>query len=177
MNKKGYFFTLDAMLSLGILVLGSLILFASYTKEPSKAQTANIANDVSEFFEAKIKDINNPYCGIGSELWRQGYITNEDNSLMQQIGEFYYNYNQGGDAQLLTIAEKCVINVTADLIPPQYKLEFWIDNILLHPSFPTQQHIYSKGNTTILLPSKNIAYGILDNDLFGPYEAEVLVWQ
>ena len=137
-----------------------------------------LSNDVSDFLATiKIKELNNPYCGIGGELWQQGYITNEDNSILQQIGEFYYRYKKTNDAQFLTIAEKCIINVTADLIPPQYKLEFWIDNILLHPSSPTQQHIYSKGNTSILLPSKNIAYGILDNELFGPYEVEVLVWQ
>ena len=178
MNKKSYFFTLDAMLSLGVLVLGSFLIFTSFTKVPSKEQTAGLANDVSAFFSTtKIEDLDNPYCGIGGELWQQGYITNEDNSLLQQIGEFYHRYKKTNDAQLLTIAEKCVINVTNELIPLQYKFEFWIDNVLLHPSSPTQQHIYSKGNTTILLPSKNIAYGILDNDLFGPYEAEVLVWQ
>ncbi len=49
MNKKSYFFTLDAMLSVGILVLGSFLIFTSYTKTPSSVQVATLAEDVMDF--------------------------------------------------------------------------------------------------------------------------------
>lgn len=178
MNKKSYFFTLDAMLSVGILVLGSFLIFTSYTKVPSKVQVAILSEDIMDFLSTtKIEELNNPYAGIGGELWSQGYIKNKDNTLLQQIGEFYYKYRITDDEEFLTIAEKFIINITNELIPPQFKSEFLIDDVLLHPSDPTQQHIYSKGNTSILLPSRKLTYGILNDDLFGPYEIEVLVWQ
>ena len=165
MHKKGYFFTLDAMLSLGVLVLGSFLLLSSFTNVPSRTQTSIFAEDVSKFLSTtKIEELNNPYAGIGGELWNQGYITNQGNTLLQQIGEFYYKNE-------LIIAEKFILNATDSLIPAQFKLEFWIDNVRIYPSSPTKQHIYSKGNTSILLPSKKITYGILNEsaDMFGPY--------
>jgi len=173
MKKKAYFFTLDAMMSLGILVLGSFLLFASFTNIPSRVQTEILGRDVLDFMAVtKIEELNNPYAGIGGELWNQGYITNQGNTLLQQIGEFYFKNE-------LTIAENFVINITDNLIPSQFRFEFWIDDFLLYPSSPSQQHIYSKGNTSLLLPSKKITYGILNEsaDLFGPYEVEVLVWR
>ena len=36
----------------------------------------------------KLKDLNNVYAGVGGELWNEGIITDADNSLLQQIGEF-----------------------------------------------------------------------------------------
>ena len=178
MNKKSYFFTLDAMLSLGILILGSFLIFTSYTKVPSKAQTGILAEDVMDLFATtKIKDLNNPYGGVGGDLWKRGYITNSDNSLLQQIGEFYYEYEKTNNEAFKNTAENFIVSVIKEIVPLQYNFEFWIEDTRLYPSSPTQQHINSKEKTKILLPSKAITYGILDNELFGPYEIEVLIWE
>jgi hypothetical protein len=173
MTKKGYFFTLDAMLSLGILVLGSLLLLASFTSVPSTTQTSVLADSVMDFLTlTKIKEFNNPHGGIGGVLWNQGKITNEDNTLLQQIGEFYYKNE-------LVIAEEFILNSTENLIPGQFSFEFWIDDLLLYPSSPSQTHLDSKATTKILLPTKKITYGILNEsaDFFGPYDVEVLLWE
>jgi len=173
MNRKSYFFTLDAMMSLGILILGFTLIFSSYTNIPSNLQTSISSKDLLNFLDGtEIEELNNPYAGIGGTLWQQGYINTKDNSLLQQIGEFYFSNN-------IIIAERFIANVTENLIPKQFKFEFWIDGNLLYPSSPTQQHIYSKNSTNILLTSRKITYGIINDTaiLFGPYEAEVLVWQ
>ena len=65
-------------------------------------------------------------------------------------------------------------------MPPQYLSEFWVNDTLLYPQNPTQEHIDLKNASGILIPSKKIVYGILNQetgDLFGPYVTEVLVWQ
>jgi hypothetical protein len=52
-----------------------------------------------------------------------------------------------------------------------------MDDQLLYPE--TEQTV-SKSKTKVLIPSKKIAYGIMNQetgDMFGPYNAEVLVWQ
>jgi hypothetical protein len=55
---------------------------------------------------------------------------------------------------------------------------------LLYPIYATPQgqkdHLDAKDAADVLIPSKKIGYGILDEqtgDMFGPYTAEVLVWQ
>ena len=65
-------------------------------------------------------------------------------------------------------------------ITQKFKFEFWIDNTLIYPPLPlSQEHTDSKAKTKILLPSKRLTYGILNEsaDLFGPYEVEVLLWE
>ena len=171
--KKGYFFTLDAMISMGILVLGSMLIFSAYTRLPSQTQASELAQGTMEFLSStKIKDLNNEYVGIGGILWNAGNITNGDNTLLQQMGQFYYEGNTGNARVFLQ-------NVTAPLIPGQFRLEFWIDSRMVYPKEADRQHNASKNSTTILIPSKKIVYGTIGEsaELFGPYEAEALVWQ
>lgn len=174
MNKKrGYFFTLDAMLSIGVLVIGIFLILTYTSKIPSKTQTSLLSEDILDFLsKTKIKDLNSKYAGIGGELWNNGEITNSDNTLLQQIGEFYY-YGR------LETAEKFLLNVSTPVVPFQYKLEFWIDGNLVHPLEPSPEHLSSKSKTKILLPSRTIVYGALNKtaDLFGPYKVEVFVWE
>ena len=82
-----------------------------------------------------------------------------------------------GDEEFKNTAENFIVSVIKEIVPLQYNFEFWIEDTRLYPSSPTQQHINSKEKTKILLPSKAITYGILDNELFGPYEIEVLIWE
>lgn len=173
MNKRGYFFVLDAFLALGILVIGVSIVLSYYTITPEKEQTTNIAEDFLGFFaNTEIEDFNNPYFGSSGTLVQQGYIKDTKKNLLQQLGEFYFNND-------LDKAENLITNVTVDLIPFQYKYEFLIDNVRLHPKNPSQQFNLSKANTKVLFPAKKLSFGTINNtlELFGPYEVEVLVWK
>jgi hypothetical protein len=99
-------------------------------------------------------------------------ITNAENTLLQQIAEFYADDN-------LDIAEKFIVNLTVNSFPQQYIFEFRLNKELIYPKDPTEEHLDSKSSTRILIPSKKIVYGINQEtgDMFGPYNAEVLVWQ
>ena len=173
MDKKGYFFILDAFLALGILVMGVFLLLSSYTRTPEKEQTANIAEDLLDFFaNTKIEDFNNLYFGASGTLVQQGFIKDAQKTLLQQLGEFYVNND-------LDRAENLITNVTQDLIPFQYKYEFLIDKTRIHPKNPSQQFLISKENAKVLFPSKKLSFGTINEtlDLFGPYKVEVLVWR
>lgn len=173
-NKRGYFFLIDSILALGVLVIGGFLIFSSYVKVPAKEDAAALAESLMDFFSnTKIKDVNNAYAGVGGELWQQGIITNEENTLLQQIGVFYASNNLG-------TAGKLIANITKNSVPQQYLFEFHIDNALLYPQNASQIHLQSKNATRVLIPSKKIVHGFLNEetgDLFGPYEAKVLVWQ
>jgi hypothetical protein len=128
-----------------------------------------------DFFATnKIGDINNEYAGVGGELWQDGDITNADNTLLQQVAEFY---KEGKD----DIAKDFIGELTRNTLPPEYQFEFWMEGQLLYPKPPlSSEHSKSKSATKVLIPSKKIVYGFSDietGDMFGPYSVEVLVWQ
>ena len=183
--KKGYFFVLDAMLGLIILVVGVFLISSSYVNAPQPTQIVLLSDDLINFLSnTKIRDINNPYAGIGGELWKSGEITESDNSLLQQIGEFYEKYRLAPDIptqnKYLDITEKFIINVSEGSVPSQFTYELLINNFMLYPKVPSSDHIASRKSTKLLLTSKKITFGVIDKDsgaIWGPYKAEVFVWE
>lgn len=174
LKKRGYFFVLDAMLALSILVIGVFLVTSSYVKVPQPTQVVLLSDDLLTFLSnTKIKDLNNPYAGIGSELWNKGSITDADNSLLQQTGEFYATNN-------LDTAEKFIQNVSKGIVPPQFSYEVWMDGVILYPKTPTAEHIKSRNGTELLTTSKKLTFGIINKttgNVWGPYKAEVFLWE
>ena len=173
-NKRGYFFIIDSILALGVLSIGAFLVFTSYVEITPKDKVTILSEDIMDFFaNNRIKDVNNEYAGIGGELWNSGSITNADNSLLQQVAEFYTKSN-------FDTAEQFIENFTINLMPSQFSFELWLDDTLMYPQDPSPEHIKSKNAAKILIPSKKIVHGILNKEtgeLFGPYKTEVLVWQ
>ena len=174
LKKRGFFFVLDAAMGLFILIIGAFLIGTLYAQVPKTTQVGLLSNDLLNFLSTKkIQDLNNPYAGIGGELWAQGLIKDPDSSLLQQIGEFYATNK-------IDIAEKFIQNVSAPVIPSQFRYEIWMDNRLLYPRNPSPQHISSKAGTELLLTSKKITFGLINRttgQLWGPYKAEVFVWE
>ena len=80
-KKRGYFFTLDAVLGLFIIVIGVFLVTSSYVSVPQPAQVGLLSDDLLNFLSnTKIKNLNNQYAGIGGDLWSQRIITDADNS-------------------------------------------------------------------------------------------------
>jgi hypothetical protein len=173
-KKRGYFFVLDAVLGLFVLIIGVFIVTSSYVSVPPPTQVRLLSDDLLNFLsQTKIKNMNDPYAGIGGQLWNQGEITDGDNTLLQQIGEFYY-------LNKLDTAEQFIQSVSEDVMPAQFRYEAWVDSTLIYPKTPTPEHIASKSSTELLLTSKTITFGIVNktsDNLWGPYKAEVFVWE
>ena len=173
-GKRGFFFILDAILGIGILVIGVLFLTSSYIQSPQLSQVEFLSDDLLSFLSGtKIKDLNNPYAGIGGELWRNGTISDPESSIMQQAGIFYRKND-------LATAEKFIQNTTIEIVPSQFRYELWIDDVLIYPKNPSLEHRLSKNNTNLILTSKKIIFGFINQstgDAWGPYEAEVYLWQ
>jgi len=173
-KKRGYFFILDAVLGLSILVIGVILITSSYVNVPQPAQVGLLSDDLLDFLSnTKVKELNNPYAGIGGQLWNQGVIKDADNSLLQQIAEFYATNK-------IDTAEKFIQNVSIGVVPQQFRYELWVDGTILYPKTPTLEHIKSRNITNVLLTSKKITFGILDKatgNIWGPYKAEVFVWE
>ena len=186
-NRRGYFFIIDSIIALGVLATGTFLIFTFYVNIPSKEAVTILSDDLMDFFaNNKIKDINNPYAGLGGTLWEtegqtgglcEGEVltVNAENTLLQQIAKFYEK--SASDDCYLDLARKFIDELTKNTLPQEYTFEFWMNDELLYPD---TEYTDSKNTANLLIPSKKIAYGILDKetgDMFGPYNAEVLVWQ
>ena len=173
-KKRGYFFILDAVLALIVLVVGVFLITSSYVSVPQPVQVEILSDDLLGFLSnTKIRELNNPYAGIGGVLWNQGLITAADNSLLQQIGELY-------SANKPDIAEKFIANVSAGIVPSQFRYEVWMNNAILYPRVPAIEHANSRNSTGLLLTSKKLTFGIMNkttSNIWGPYKAEVFVWE
>ena len=165
---------LDAALGMILIVIGVVLITSSYANVPKPTQIGLLSDDLLNFLsKTKIRDLNDPYAGIGGELWKQGLITDPDNSLLQQVGEFYSKSN-------ITLAGKFIQNVSMGVMPQQFIYEVWMDGVTLYPQNKTPQHTSSRNSTGILLTSKKITFGIINKttgNLWGPYKAEVFVWE
>lgn len=173
MKRKGYFFMLDAMLGLGILVIAVGLLMQAYVHTPSRYQSVNFAEDVLDFFSnVRIENYNNQYFGINGNLTKEGIIKDTKKSLLQQLGEFHY-YNNTNMTQYL------ITNITEGKIPFQFKYEFSIDDVRVYPGTIDDDFIKSKNTSNLLFPAKRISFGNINQSFehFGPYEVEVLIWQ
>jgi len=195
LNRKGYFFIIDSIIALGVLAIGVFLVSNLYIDVPSKDEPAILSEDIMDFFaNNKIKDTDNPYVGLSGTLWsEEGEATglcpgesltaNAENTLLQQIAYFYEK--SVDNSCYLDIIEKLIISLTKNILPPQYTFEVLIHDTIggtttrLYPKNPSQGHLDSKESTRVLIPSKKIVYGINQEtgEIFGPYAAEVLIWQ
>ena len=187
LDRRGYFFLIDSIIALGVLAVGTFLIFALYANVPSKEEVAILSDDIMDFFaNNKIKDVNNEYAGLGGTLWEEEggdtglcpgeeLTANVENTLLGQVAEFYEK--SAGNSCYLGLAQKFIDELTKNVLPLEYTFEFWMNGQLLYPD--TEQ-TDSKSATKVLIPSKKIVYGILNKetgDMFGPYNAEVLVWR
>jgi hypothetical protein len=174
MHKRGFFFTLDAIMSLIILAVGMFLFFSAILFVPSAPQTELIAEDTMAFLStATIGNLNDPVAGIGGTLWQQGKIDKEENTLLQQIGEFYAK----SDFQT---AEQFIEAVMADSIPQSHFAQIAVESQLLYPLAEPQEQAASKQNTGLLIAKTEVVFGFTNTttfDLWGPYDVTLRVWQ
>lgn len=184
-GKKAYFFILDSILALSILAIGAFIVFVFYLKAPPSNAPEILSEDLMSFFAGtKVKDLNNVEVGLGGTYWSSlevvscngdPMIPSPDSTLLEHAALLYEKRTV--DICYIGIARTFVEKLAQKALPPQYTFEFWINDEIIYPA---SEQISSKNAAKALIPSKKIAYGIMDQltgATFGPYEAEILVWR
>ena len=159
---------MDAFIATSIIVIGiSLILFSRANK-PYEMQTAFLSQDVIDTASSiKVYEISdNEYV---NSLIINGNITNTQNTVLEQLGEFCY---RGMNNTAGNFTEKVFLKT----IPSEYNFQLLIKNesdVLFN---------YTNGRnmetSRVLISSKNIIFGqINDSTMWGPYMSEVRTWQ
>lgn len=167
-KKKAYFYSLDALIAGIIIAVGVFIILHSQSRQAPKQNVYLLSEDLTNYLShTKIYDLNDDLYNDSIKIWKQqGNITHIDNTILEQAAEFYAKGQ-------LNLAQYLISNVTVSSVAAKYNFRFSIEG--------TNIFEFSKvtaRNATSMISTKSIVAGTLDNsNFFGPYKAEILVWQ
>jgi len=164
MGKRGaYFFVLDAIIGGAIFVITIILILGSQLNQPESKQTYLLSNDIMNLLTTtKVVDYRDTYV---SSLISSNRINNYEQSLFNQIAEFYYQ-NQTG------LAKNFTENILYKLIPEQYGLSYSLGTFVVY-----NRSIGKLNNSRIVLTSRRITYFALNQtELFGPDISELKIW-
>jgi hypothetical protein len=155
MVKKGYIFTTDALIALSVIVLTLIVASSIYLSRPgSMLNKGYFSQDLLDVLsDMNINETNNAYV---ASLITGGVITNLDNSVLEQIGEFWAEGQQ-------ELAVNIFSNLSEGLIPENYGYGLWIDDELIYERNTTAERN--------LITSKSMISGISKNKTREGYNA------
>ncbi len=156
MGIKGYYFSLDAFMGAAIILMGVILASTIYSSDTETSQVTYFSRDIVKVLsELKLSEVNNSYV---TELIESGEIKNVNNSILEQIGEFWAE-NRTEEAKYLAL------NFTAPYLK-KYGFGIYANDAELY-SFQAE------GNS--LISSKKIVSGIAEGKPTEGYVAKVFV--
>ncbi|MDP3765694.1 MAG: hypothetical protein Q8R04_04210 [Nanoarchaeota archaeon] len=159
--KKAIFFTIDSLLASGIIITAVLLVSNFYLVEHQNVNVEYASQDLIKVFSTlTVSQVDNDYV---KSLVSNGDITNMNNTILEQIGDFWAN-------DKLNLSANFTKNLTEDVIPKNYGFGVLIND----------ENIYTR-NLTIkrgLVSSRSLVSGISNNSfLWGPAIIEIRVWE
>jgi len=170
MNKKGFYFTIDSIIAGGIVIIVILLASSFYIKEQPSVHLNYLSQDLIKTLSTlNVVEIDNEYI---NELIADQTITNLDNTILEQIAEFWA-------ADELVLANRTASNVTEPWVSNATGFGIWINNESIY-----NNNISLKKS---LISTKKIISGIEKGQtsgstrknpptLFGPIIVEIRVW-
>lgn len=171
LNKKAYYFTLDAFIAIVILAAGFYLIKSTYITVPMSSTVEHISDDVLDLLStAKVVD-------FPTSLSLSG--VHKENTLLEAIGEIYYDDGTSCDASCINDCKAIIIEFIAgyNVIPEDHGFSISISG----------KDIYSEGagyidKTKLLVAARRIVFGYYEDESYnvifwGPYEVEVKTWQ
>ncbi|NOZ80931.1 MAG: hypothetical protein GXP63_04620 [DPANN group archaeon] len=163
MRKKGYFFTIDAFIAMGILSIGLLLVISFRTDTSADLQTTFYSNDINNLFTStELYTLNNRYI---DRLHDDGNITNMRYTVLEQVGEFWFRNKTD-------LGRTLIVNLSYGNVGKAFSFAVLIENETIYNSSD------DSATAADLFSSKKIISGVYnDTVLWGPYKAEVRVWR
>jgi len=165
--KKAQFFTMDAVLAVSIILVTIVLMSSEYISERDESNIYFLSNDIMDVYSnLKVKDSINDYV---KSLIANGSIVNINNTILEQIGEFWSENRSG-------LASRFVVNITRDHIRDIFGFSVLVDEEVIYAD--------NKSINNQLISSKRIISGITSDNvdktipkLWGPAVIEVRVWE
>lgn len=169
MEKRGYFFTLDAIIGLTMLAIGIFLFYSVSTPFPTLySQPLSLSQDILDALaQIKLYEFNNAFI---DELRATENIKRMDNTVLEQIAIFYLESKINPNK--LTLASRLVEELVKGSVPQQYGFNLKIEDELIYETSAIS------ARTDIITSSKTMVMGVISKaSTFGPLTAEVNVWQ
>ncbi|KYK27086.1 hypothetical protein AYK26_00100 [Euryarchaeota archaeon SM23-78] len=170
MNKRGaYFFVIDALIAGSVIFLSLILIFTTHTMVPDPTPTLRMVEDYTDFLiTTKVREFQGPYV---KSLTEDRNITNLDNTLLEQLTEFYY-YNESGIKDTSIIMNNYIQEISQGIIPDHRNFAISMNNTLLYSR--VNRPI---GDSKLVLSSRKISFKrINETFIYGPVVAEVKIW-
>jgi cell division protein FtsL len=169
-RKKSQIFIFDLILSVVILIVSIGIVLTYSSTSTTNSNLYNLNLEIMEgLTETKINDLNDD---VIRRMFVQEKIKNIENSIAQQLGEFYYLGNLDYS-----------INVSSIFITPFLKQNMNFNMTLINDTGGIIV-LYNKTNSNIEFEDAEIStsidrsvFGIINRtDSFGPYILNIKLW-
>lgn len=166
MKRKSQIFLFDLILSITILIvsIGLVSIYYSNTLDNQDIYSANL-NFIQSFTKTNINSLNNEDIRI---FFTSNKIKNIENTLAQQVSEFYFNGNNI-DAQNLTQI------IARDYFSRQMNVKITLidglDNLIIF-----EQYSKNKKEASLVSEFQREVFGFYENKPFGPYLIISEVW-
>lgn len=134
---------MDGLLAASIIVIVILVSTSIYIKEKKTGTVDYLAYDMVRILSGlKVSDLDNEYV---VDLINQGNITRPNNTILEQIGEYWAE-------DKMDLASQFAINISESLIPQRFGMGIWVDDELIY----TRSNPISKS----LVSSRKLISGI-----------------
>lgn len=179
MQKRGYFFTLDVLIAMIVMVVGFMLIWSSMGTKTSVTQPYFLAQDLIDFMSTTtVADMTS--IEYVRNLTDDGNITKAqlETTVLEQIAFFYYENHtlHKPDFVLKNFTRVILENAT----PTQYSFEFLLGEMGFEDVIYSQKNPFNKvqNDSDSLVSAKTIISVVIDKTTISdPMVAEVRVWQ
>jgi len=170
MNKRGaYFFVIDAMIAGSIIFLTIILIFTTHSLKPEASPTLRVVTDYTSFLSTtKVRQFQGDYV---QSLINDSNITNLDNTLLEQLVDFYY-INITGERDTGVIMSNFTMEVSNGIIPDERSFALYLNNVSIY-----ERVMKSMDESKLVLSSQKILFKVVNSTyIYGPIILEVRVW-
>ncbi|MFH1210860.1 MAG: hypothetical protein V1645_03005 [archaeon] len=156
--KKGYYFTFDALIAVGLIVAMLVVMPMLYVQNTEKEHLNMYSEDlVNILSKTKVNELENDYL---TELINNGSVRNENSTILELIGEYWATGNAD-------IAKNLAQNITHDIIPEPYNVGIAMGGDLLSD--------LNQSEATNLASYRRMISGIMEGEDVTGYASRVFL--
>lgn len=181
MNKRGFFFTLDVVIGVTLLVAGILWVYSFSLQEPISQPTMQHAEGIMTILtNTRIKEISFASDSPIAFLLADGRIYDHDKTLLSQIGEFFFLRSISKDQTTKSIMEKNTEQLLDALFSHAISHGYgWAIRVIDPISGSSWEYTKNKKDTSkTRVVIRQLSFGTHQQQItYGPYVVEAEVWK
>lgn len=174
MDKRGaYFFVIDAFIAVSIIIVVMVVLFSAQSSSPDSKPTLSLLQDFMVFMSStEMRDLQGNYT---LALIADGNITDMDNTILEQVIEFYY-INRSTGKNMSGIIFKFINETSSGVIPDSRSFTIRVYNDSISSVIFNNSRYPAEGSDLMLGMSKLGFKRINQTAIYGPMIVEVRLW-